>query len=71
MNGSAVVCGGQNSHYEPLNECYIVSKSNITSLTHLDTKRFYADSIAVNNTLWVLGGIDGGLWMMDALNSTE
>jgi len=52
---SAVVCGGFDG-YDYSNECHTISKSNITFLTHLDTKRDRAASVAVNNTLWVLGG---------------
>ncbi len=64
VNTSAVVCGGYDGDYS--NECHTISKSNITFLTHLDTKRSGAASIAVNNTLWVLGGYYGG-----SLSSTE
>ena len=57
VKGSVVVCGGYDGGF--LDECHTVSKSNITFLTHMDNKRSDAASIAVNNSLWVLGG-DGG-----------
>ena len=57
-NGSVVICGGSNAFSIP-KECHSISKTNITPLTPLVTQRYFAASIAVNNTLWVLGG-EGG-----------
>ena len=54
VKGSVVVCGGYDGGF--LDECHTVSKSNITFLTHIDYSRYGAASIAVKNTLWVLGG---------------
>ena len=55
VHGVPIVCGGYRSGR--LRECHTISNNSVTPLkTQLDTARSFATSIAVNNSLWVLGG---------------
>ena len=78
-NSIAVVCGGAkgtvfgdswDAFGHATDDCYSITKNSTTFHQSLDTKRIWATSIAVNNTLWILGGrkssASGSL-----LNSTE
>ena len=66
VDGKPLICGG-NRGFQLYDECYIITKSNISLVTNMNSKRADAASVVVNNTkLWVLGG-----WNTGILNSTE
>ena len=76
-NSIAVVCGGAkgtvfgrwNDVYDhATDDCYSITKNSTTFHQSLDTKRSQATSIAVNNTLWILGGVKFSGYL---LSSTE
>ena len=56
VNGIPLICGGYSS-FGYSDECYKITKSMTSLVTKMNSKRYGADSVVVdNNLLWVLGG---------------
>ena len=66
IGDTVIICGGRDSDFNYVDECYSLTSEKATLVTHMSVGREDAASIVLNdNTLWVTGGYGGpdGGWI--------
>ena len=59
IGDTVIICGGRDSDFNYVDECYSLTSEKATLVTHMSVGRGAAASIVINdNTLWVTGGRD-------------
>ena len=57
IGDTVIICGGEDSNWNHVDECYSLTSEKATLVTHMSVARYGAASIVYNdNTLWVTGG---------------
>ena len=60
-----VICGGESSSFVYHDECYKVTGNKAVFLGKMKTKRRYAASVVLNDSvLWVTGGSSGSSYLL-------
>ena len=58
IGDNVIICGGEDSDWNYVDECYSLTSEKATLVTHMSVGRRYAASIVLHdNTLWVTGGV--------------
>ena len=65
IQGEPIICGGLDNNGNILNDCIVIGNPNFKKINMLE-KRSAASGVVLNETLWIVGGWNGG-----QLSSTE
>ena len=58
IGDTVIICGGYDSDYNYVDECYSLTSEKATLVTHMSVGRSFPVSIVLNDkTLWVTGGL--------------